>query len=94
MNKPSRPLRNLTRSLSGRLSLWIVLFAVAIFIATLGYMYFVLQKAVRREAVNGATRELENTVLRVNVILEDVELLADNLEARIYKDLDNPDKMM
>ena len=95
MNQPpSRHLRSLKRSLSSRLSLWIVLFAVAIFVATLGYLYFVLQKAVRREAINGATRELENTVLRVNNILEDVELLADNLEVLIYKSLDNPDAMM
>ena len=95
MKKPSSPLLpGIKRSLSGRLSLWIVLFAIAIFIATLSYVYAVLQKAVRREAINGATRELENTVLRVNVILEDVELLADNLETLIYKDLDNPDAMM
>ena len=82
------------RSLSRRLSLWIVLFAIAIFSASLGYLFVVSREAVRREAIKGATRELENTVLRVNVILEDVVLLADNLETLIYKDLDHPDKMM
>ena len=69
------------RSLSRRLSLWIVLFAIVIFSASLGYLFVVSRESVRREAIRGAGRELENTVLRVNVILEDVELLADNLEA-------------
>ena len=82
------------RSLSRRLSLWIVLFAIVIFSASLGYLFVVSRESVRREAIRGAGRELENTVLRVNVILEDVELLADNLEALIYKDLDKPEKMM
>ena len=82
------------RSLSRRLSLWIVLFAIVIFSACLGYLFVVSRESVRREAIRGAGRELENTVLRVNVILEDVELLADNLEALIYKDLDKPEKMM
>ena len=93
MMSPAK-LPGLKRSLSGPLSLWIVLYAVAIFSATLGYLFVVSRETVRREAIDGATRELDNTVLRVSVILEDVELLADNLEALIYKDLDNPDKMM
>ena len=81
-------------SLSSRLSLWIVLFAAVLFVTSLGYIFVVAQKAVRKEAIKGATRELENTVQRVNNILEDVELMADNLEWLIYRDLDKPDVMM
>jgi len=81
------------QSLSARLSRWIVFFAAAIFVAALGYMAVVARKAVRKEAVLGANRVLDNTVLRVNGILEDVELVADNLEGRIYQNLDNPDTM-
>lgn len=81
-------------SLSSRLSLWIVLFAAAMFLLSLGYIFQVAQKTVRQEAIQGATRELENTVQRVNDILENVEITADNLEWLIYRDLDKPDAMM
>ena len=85
---------DLRRSLSRRLSLWIVLFAAAIFLAALVYVFVISRNAVRQEAIRGASRELDNTVLRVNGILEDVQIAADNLEWLIYKDLDNPDRMM
>ena len=84
----------LRQSLSARISLWVVLFATAIFVASLGYLFLVSRNAVKREAIRGATRVLDNTVLRVNGILEDVELAANNLEWLIYKDLDKPDMMM
>ena len=86
-------LKEIRNSLSTRLSLWIVFFAAAIFVAALGYVTVVARRAVRREAIQGAKRVLENTVIRVNGILEDVELVADNLEGRIYQNLDKPDVM-
>ena len=92
----NRPDNNtaIRHSLSSRLSLWIVLFAAAMFLLSLGYIFVVAQKAVRQEAIQGATRELENTVQRVNDILENMELTADNLEWLIYRDLDKPEAMM
>lgn len=86
-------LKEIRHSLSTRLSLWIVFFAAAIFVASLGYMAVMARRTVRREAIQGAKRVLDNTVLRVNGILEDVELVADNLEGRIYQNLDHPDAM-
>ena len=49
MNK-KRPDNNtvIRHSLSSRLSLWIVLFAAAMFLLSLGYIFVVAQKAVRR----------------------------------------------
>lgn len=94
MRKKETILPEIRHSLSSRLSLWVVLFATFIFLTALGYLFFVSRHTVREEAIQGATRELENTVLRVNGILEDVELAADNLEWLIYRDLDNPDAMM
>ena len=94
MKENKASLTDIRHSLSARLSLWIVLFAIAIFVAALGYLFVVSRDAVRREAIQGATRELDNTVLRVNGILEDVELAANNLEWLIYRNLDNPDIMM
>ena len=86
--------RQIRHSLGARLSLWIVLFTALLFVGGLGYFFVIAREAVRREAIQGATRELDNTVLRVNGILEDVELVANNLEWLIYRDLDNPDIMM
>lgn len=94
MTKIHLPALDQRRSLSRRLSLWSVLFAAAIFLAALVYVFVISRNTVRQEAIRGATRELENTVLRVNGILEDVQIAADNLEWLIYKDLDNPDRMM
>ena len=43
-------LKEIRNSLSTRLSLWIVFFAAAIFVAALGYVTVVARRAVRREA--------------------------------------------
>ena len=79
--------------LSARLSMWIVFFAGLIFAAALGFLFARSRKAIRQEAIVSATRVLDNTVLRVNGILEDVELAAANTEWQVYQNLDNPDKM-
>ncbi len=80
-------------SLSTRLSLGVVLFAALIFITAFGYMFIVSRKAVEREAVERATQILNNTVLRVNDILDDAQIAADNVDWLVYRHLDNPDMM-
>ena len=86
--------QTLRSSLSARISLWTVLFAAVVFIISISVVAFRSRNAVREEAIKGANRVLENTVLRTNYILEDVEDIANNLEWLILKDLDNPDAMM
>lgn len=86
--------QRLRSSLSARISLWTVLFAAVVFIISISVVAFRSRNAVREEAIKGANRVLENTVLRTNYILEDVEDLANNLEWLVLKDLDNPDAMM
>ena len=86
--------QRLRSSLSARISLWTVLFAAVVFIISISVVAFRSRNAVREEAIKGANRVLENTVLRTNYILEDVEDIANNLEWLILKDLDNPDAMM
>ena len=86
--------QRLRSSLSARISLWTVLFAAIVFIISISVVAFRSRNAVREEAIKGANRVLENTVLRTNYILEDVEDLANNLEWLVLKDLDNPDAMM
>jgi len=81
-------------SLSTRISLWTVLFAAVVFNISLIVVGILSREAVREEAVRAAGQVLDNTILRTNYILEDVENLADNMEWLIYKDIDNPDAMM
>lgn len=81
-------------SLSAGLSIWVVLFAALIFLASLGYFSFVARNNVKEEAVLRAGQVLENSVLKLTNILEDVELAADNLEWLVYRNLDRPAMMM
>ena len=81
------------RSLSRRLSLLIVLIATIIFVAALGFMFVESRKAVREEAISSATETLDNTVLRVNSLLDRVVLATDNFEWLPARHLNTPDSM-
>ena len=80
-------------SLSKRLSLLIVLIATIIFVAALGFMFVESRKAVRQEAINSATETLDNTVLRVNSLLDRVVIATDNFEWLPARHLNTPDSM-
>ena len=82
------------RSFSARLSLWVVSFAALVFLAAMSYFFFVSRRYVREEAILRATQVVENSVLRLNNILEDVELSADNLEWLVYRHLEEPETLM
>lgn len=80
-------------SLTRRLSLWIVMFAAVIFIISVGYMFSESREAVRNEAISHATEVLNNTALRVNNILENVETATRNIDWLVGRHLDAPDSM-
>jgi sigma-B regulation protein RsbU (phosphoserine phosphatase) len=82
------------RSFSARLSLWVVSFAALVFLGATAYFFTVSRRYVREEAILRATQVVENSVLRLNNILEDVQLSADNLEWLVYRHLDEPELMM
>ena len=82
------------RSFSARLSLWVVSFAALVFLGATAYFFTVSRRYVREEAILRATQVVENSVLRLNNILEDVQHSADNLEWLVYRHLDDPDLMM
>ena len=82
-----------TRSLSTRLSFWIVGLSAFLLVSALGMMFYTARTAVMDEAEKGAFRELGNTVLRVNSIIDQVEVAANNMEGFVLKSLDNPDVM-
>ena len=81
------------KSLSTRLSIWIVLFAGFIFLAALGVFFNESRKAVRLEAIEHATQTLDNTVQRVTNILTQVKVATDNTDWLIKRHLDAPDSM-
>ena len=81
------------RSLSSRLSVLLVLLFGILMLAALDYVFTQTRKGARQEAEGRAEQVLDNTVLRVNGILEDVEIAADNLEWLILRDITDPDKM-
>lgn len=87
------PLQYIKQSLSMRLSLWIVLFAAAVFLAALGFMFAESRRTVRQEAENRASQVLESTVQRVNGILNYVVVATDNLAWLVTRHLDAPDSM-
>ena len=87
-------LDSIRQSFSARLSIWVVLFATLIFVASMAYLSFIARRSVQKEAVLRASQVLENTVLRMNNILEDVQLSADYLEWLVYRHLDEPQMMM
>ena len=86
-------IRQKRHSLSVRLSLWIVAFAILIFSVVLGFMFSQSRKVVRQEAIDKATQILDNTELRINTILERVKASADNTDWLIKRHLDAPDSM-
>ena len=75
------------------LSIWVVLFAAVIFLASLGYLFYESRRTVYDEAVNRATQVLDNTVQRVNNILQRVEVAANNIDWLPTRHLDAPDSM-
>ena len=58
------------RSFSARLSLWVVSFTALVFLAAMAYFFVVSRHFVREEAILRATQVVENSVLRLNNILE------------------------
>ena len=88
------PIQYIRRSLSAKLSIWIVLFALVIFNIALGFMFSKSLETVRREAINRATQLLNNTALSVNSILVKVETATNNTQSLVLYHLESPDSML
>lgn len=81
------------RSLAARLSIIVVSLAALIFIAALTYLFLESRRTVKREAIEHATQLLDNTVMRVNNILDNCIIASDNIDWLVYRHLDDPDAM-
>ena len=81
------------RKLSVRVSLWVVTFAAIIFNVALGFFFVQAREAVRQEAINRATQILNNTSLRVDSILNRVEVASAMTKWLVLRHPEEPDSM-
>ena len=81
------------RKLSVRVSLWVVTFAAIIFNVALGFFFVQAREAVRQEAIHRATQILNNTSLRVDSILNRVEVASAMTKWLVLRHPEEPDSM-
>ena len=79
--------------LSVKVSLWVVFFAAIIFNIALGYFFYQARDAVQGEAISRATQILDKTSLRVEGILNRVEVASNMTKWLVEQDLDHADSM-
>ena len=81
------------RKLSVRVSLWVVFFAAIIFNVALGFLFYQSREAVRQEAISRATTILDKTSLRVEGILNRVEVASNMTKWLVQRHPDKADSM-
>lgn len=81
------------RSLAARLSIWVVINVVILFMAALGILFHYSRLAVREEAMEKASQTLEGTLLNVENTLHDVEVAANSMKWLVEQHIDTPDSM-
>jgi sigma-B regulation protein RsbU (phosphoserine phosphatase) len=83
----------LRASFSRRLNIIVAALASIVFIAAVGFLFIQSREAVKDEAMDRASQILNNTVLRVNSILERVEVATNNTDWLVLRHLETPDSM-
>ena len=86
-------LQYIRRKLSIRVSLWVVFFAAIIFDVALAFLFYQSRDAVRQEAVNRATQILDKISLRVEGILNRVEVASNMTKWLVQRHPDMADSM-
>ena len=81
------------RKLSVRVSLWVVFFAAIIFNVALGFLFYQAREAVRQEAISRATQILDKTSLRVEGILNRVEVASNMTKWLVQRHPNKADSM-
>ena len=81
------------RKLSVRVSLWVLLFAAIIFDVALLFLSYQAHETVRQEAISRATQILENTSLRVEGILNRVEVASNMTKWLVLRQPKQADSM-
>lgn len=86
-----QPLNRIAKSLTIRLSFWVVSIVAAFFVATLTVMFHFSQQAVREEALAKASETLDGAVKRIDNELHKVEVVAAGFHWSVEHHLDSPD---
>ena len=81
------------RKLSVRISLWVVMFAALIFIAALSFLFYQAREEVGTEAISKATQILDKTSLRVEGIMNRVEVASGMTKWLVERHISNADSM-
>ena len=89
----NRIIAYIRHKLSVRVSLWVVFFAAIIFNVALGFLFYQAREAVRQEAVSRATTILDKTSLRVEGILNRVEVASNMTKWLVLRHPDKADSM-
>lgn len=87
------PFSHFRHSLAMRLCLWILFFAVLIFVVSLGFLFIRSRNYVKEDAILRATKVLDNTALRVTVLLNEVEIATNYTDWLVRSHL-QPDSIM
>ena len=87
------PITKIRHSLSTRIGLLVMIFAVLIFVVSIGFLYVKTRNYVREDALRRASQVLNNTVLRVSVILNEVEIATNNTDWLVRTHL-HPDSVV
>lgn len=83
----------LSQSFPARLSFLLILMTSAVFIIAFVFYYQSARNQVKKEAVHQAERALETTILRIDQVLQSVEVAVNNMSWKVDDYLDNPDYM-
>lgn len=83
----------ITRRLSVKLGLSIVLIVAVIFTISASFLFYLTKDYIQQEAIKRATQILDNTALRINDIMGEVETTTDDLGRYIVSQT-NPDSII
>ncbi len=89
----TRIAKNITRTLSTKLSLMVVCATTLLLMASLGVMLYFSRSALKEEAINKADQTLEATIQHIDNILLSVEQAVGNIYFTILPHLDQPQMM-
>lgn len=86
-------LPRLSRSFPARLSFLLITMMSAVFIVAFAAYYQSARAHVKNEAVSQVERALENSILRIEQVLQGVEVAVNNMAWNVENCLDTPDSM-
>ena len=86
------PFKFIQHSLSMRLSFLILGFAIAIFVVSLGVLFYQSRELVKQEAFQRAAQVLNNSALQVTEIMNEVETSTNNIDWLVHSHLE-PDSI-